>query len=470
MALENKLGIEISADLAREEERISKKKAVELFESGLIDRLEAGKFSTLAQIHKYLFCDIYDFAGEIRTVNMAKGNFRFAPLMYLDAALQNIDKMPETTFDEIVEKYVEMNIRTARYSDNGSRTEFILNGSQILAEVSEDSVIAYIYDANGSPIGMQHRLTTYAEDVWDIFWFDKNLQGDIVAVYNEYGVKCISYAYDAWGNSRVTTHDETGTNKYAIKNSFRYRGYYYDRTISMYYLNSRYYDPITCRFINADSYASTGQGLIGHNMFAYCGNNPVMRVDPTGEAWYNDLYDWINTIVGLQNPMSKITLIGAIVVAMIQGNWSGLAHDINSGALDPFNDDEKIALESQVVGFYKGETVIRHSIPNTSSAQILGTIFLNNSEGYNPDGIDTLNHEWGHGVQERLLGTGAYLLFVGVPSAYYCYNGGYLSAPYPLDEKMYYSKIWERTADCFGGVNRNNYFDFWYKDNFIFWQ
>lgn len=175
-------------------------------------------------------------------------------------------------------------IRTARYSDNGSRTEFILNGSQILAEVSEDSVIAYIYDANGSPIGMQHRLTTYTEDVWDIFWFDKNLQGDIVAVYNEYGVKCVSYTYDAWGNSRVTTHDETGTNKYATKNSFRYRGYYYDRTISMYYLNSRYYDPITCRFINADGYVSTGQGLTGYNMFAYCNNNPVNYVDYSGES------------------------------------------------------------------------------------------------------------------------------------------------------------------------------------------
>lgn len=110
MALENKLGIKSSAELAREEERISKKKAVELFENGMLENLEAGKFQTLCGIHKYLFDDIYDFAGKIRTVNISKGNFRFAPLMYLEAAIKNVDKMPQNTFDEIVEKYVEMNI------------------------------------------------------------------------------------------------------------------------------------------------------------------------------------------------------------------------------------------------------------------------------------------------------------------------------------------------------------------------
>ena len=108
--LENKLGITSSPALAEAEERISKKKAVELFESGVLDTLEAGEFSSLQTIHRILFEDIYDFAGKIRTVNLAKGSFRFAPLMYLDAALQNIDKMPQSNFDQIVEKYVEMNI------------------------------------------------------------------------------------------------------------------------------------------------------------------------------------------------------------------------------------------------------------------------------------------------------------------------------------------------------------------------
>ena len=127
MALENKLGLTSSADLAREEERISKKKAVELFETGLLDTLLAGKFVTLQAIHKCLFEDIYDFAGEIRTVNMAKGNFRFAPLMYLQSALENIDKMPQSNFDEIVEKYVEMNIAHPFREGNGRSTRIWLD-------------------------------------------------------------------------------------------------------------------------------------------------------------------------------------------------------------------------------------------------------------------------------------------------------------------------------------------------------
>ena len=127
MALENKLGLTSSADLAREEERISKKKALELFENGMLDKLEAGKFSALKAIHKYLFEDIYNFAGELRTVNIAKGNFRFAPLMYLQAALDNIDKMPQSNFDEIIEKYVEMNIAHPFREGNGRSTRIWLD-------------------------------------------------------------------------------------------------------------------------------------------------------------------------------------------------------------------------------------------------------------------------------------------------------------------------------------------------------
>lgn len=119
MILENKLGITNSAELAREEERISKKKAVSLFKNPEFDNLEVGTTDALMAIHKHLFEDIYDFAGKIRTVNLAKGNFRFAPLMYLENSLANIDKMPQSTYDEIVEKYVEMNIAHPFREGNG---------------------------------------------------------------------------------------------------------------------------------------------------------------------------------------------------------------------------------------------------------------------------------------------------------------------------------------------------------------
>ena len=127
MALDNKLGLTDSFELAREEEKISKKKAIELFESGLLDTLEAGTFSALQKIHYYLFSDIYDFAGKIRTVNLAKGNFRFASVMFLEMSLQNIEKMPQSNFDEIVEKYVEMNVAHPFREGNGRSTRIWLD-------------------------------------------------------------------------------------------------------------------------------------------------------------------------------------------------------------------------------------------------------------------------------------------------------------------------------------------------------
>lgn len=127
MALENKLNITDSAELARTEEKISKTKAVELFESGILNDLTAGSFNALAEIHRFLFDDIYEFAGKIRTVNSAKGSFRFAPVMYLETALKHIEKMPQSTFDEIVEKYVEMNIAHPFREGNGRSTRIWLD-------------------------------------------------------------------------------------------------------------------------------------------------------------------------------------------------------------------------------------------------------------------------------------------------------------------------------------------------------
>lgn len=127
MALDNKLNITDSTELARMEEKISKKKATELFENGYLDHYEAGTFQMLSAIHRYLFGEIYEFAGEVRTVNIAKANFRFAPVMYLKAAIENIEKMPQSTFEEIVEKYVEMNIAHPFREGNGRSTRIWLD-------------------------------------------------------------------------------------------------------------------------------------------------------------------------------------------------------------------------------------------------------------------------------------------------------------------------------------------------------
>lgn len=127
MALQNKLGLTDELELAREEERNSKQKALALYDTGLLDTFPVGTFAGLAMIHKYLFEDIYEFAGQMRTVNIAKGNFRFAPVMYLRPALESIDRMPQSTFDEIIEKYVEMNVAHPFREGNGRSTRIWLD-------------------------------------------------------------------------------------------------------------------------------------------------------------------------------------------------------------------------------------------------------------------------------------------------------------------------------------------------------
>ena len=127
MALQNKLGLTDELELAREEEWISKQKALALYDTGLLDTFPVGTFAGLAMIHKYLFEDIYEFAGQMRTVNIAKGNFRFAPVMYLRPALESIDRMPQSTFDEIIEKYVEMNVAHPFREGNGRSTRIWLD-------------------------------------------------------------------------------------------------------------------------------------------------------------------------------------------------------------------------------------------------------------------------------------------------------------------------------------------------------
>ena len=186
---------------------------------------------------------------------------------------------------------------TYTYNDEGIRTsknirgvlhEYILNGSQIIAEKWENNLLIYIYDEAGSPIGLMYRNSTYASGVYDSFFFEKNLQGDVIAVYDATGTKIGSYTYDAWGNftTTVTSGNTTLENNIVrYYNPFRYRSYFYDTETGWYYLQSRYYVPSLGRFLNADG--QLNGGLLGYNLFAYCDNNPVNRIDYTGEAWWH---------------------------------------------------------------------------------------------------------------------------------------------------------------------------------------
>ena len=176
--------------------------------------------------------------------------------------------------------------------------------------------MVFMYDASGSPIGFMYRYSSYAVNEWIIYWYEKNLQGDIVAIYDSEGTLCISYIYDAWGNCRAS-YESGYITSVARLNPFRYRGYYYDDDLKLYYLQSRYYDPNTCRFINADS--ALYHSMLGYNMFAYCGNNPVNYYDPTGEnakvinpEWASAAWLALLALIDGPLPIGDIVLVGVI--------------------------------------------------------------------------------------------------------------------------------------------------------------
>ena len=337
----------------------------------------------------------------------------------------------------------------------GNKNYYWLGNTLKMESWTENNVeksIYYYYDQTG--------VSGFRYDDND-YYYHKNIFGDVLGIYDANGNAVAKYTYSAFGIATVSnlTEDNLGS-----LNPFRYRSYYWDNEFGLYYLQSRYYDPTIGRFISPDSPEYLDPyNVNGLNLYCYCANNPIMHADPSGHAWYNTLWDWVNTIAGFLNPISTLTAIGSIAVASIGGRWNDVVDDWNNGCLNPFNQSASVALKSKVLSFYKGSTVVRQNILTTCSA--FGTIWSNSN-----DSATDLMHEYGHSVQERLLGIN-YIWLVVIPSAYYCNFGNYRSITNDtLRDKMYYSKIWERTADWLGGVNRNNYFDFWDIQNFIWWQ
>ncbi|MBE6632775.1 MAG: RHS repeat protein [Ruminococcaceae bacterium] len=190
--------------------------------------------------------------------------------------------------DECIFTYNADGIRTSKTAQ-GTTYEYILNGSQVIGQkwVRRDveHLMLFVYDEMGAPIGIKYRTSDYTADVFDCYFFEKNLQGDIVAVYDSTGRKIGTYTYNAWGvctAQGVSGNSAFETNLVELYNPFRYRGYFYDAETKYYYLQSRYYNPEWCRFLNADGYVSTGQGLLSYNMFAYCNNDPINQSDSQG--------------------------------------------------------------------------------------------------------------------------------------------------------------------------------------------
>ena len=209
---------------------------------------------------------------------------------------------------------------------------YYLDGSQITAEMwtqnGVEYLLYYLYDETGSPLGMQYRTSNYASGTFDFYFFEKNLQGDVVGIYNSNGVKICTYKYDAWGSCSVSmTSGISSLDRYVanIYNPFRYRGYYYDVQTGYYYLQSRYYNPNWGRFLNADSQINTN-GLVSYNMFAYCNNNPVMLVDPDGHLPFFVITAAIGAVAG--------AIIGGCIAASRGENvWAGIGIGAAAGGL-----------------------------------------------------------------------------------------------------------------------------------------
>ena len=278
------------------------------------------------------------------------------------------------------------------------------------------------------------------------------------------------YKYDAWGKI-VSITDGAGNDvsndasHIANINPFRYRSYYYDKETKFYYLNSRYYDPEIGRFISMDDtgvITANPTGMTDKNLYSYCDNNPISRYDLSGNFWA-EIGEFITTavkvvasvvtqakaVVNIPSTVAKIAVASTVAVASGKATFDDVVNDVKNFSF--FNNDETKVLESKVFSSYKGTPVLRHEISGITSFSISNTIVLNRAESINGRGINTVKHEWGHTVQQSLIGTPKYLARIALPSIIGC-----IANP---PSKTYYSLPWERSADFFGGVVSTDYYE-----------
>ncbi|MDE6016241.1 MAG: DNRLRE domain-containing protein [Acetatifactor sp.] len=296
---------------------------------------------------------------------------------------------------------------------NGKTTTYHYNNGLLLSEQTGDETLRYYYDATGKVTSFTYKKGSNAEVS---YFYTRNLQGDIIAIYRNSDSKLIgTYEYDLWGRLVSETEVTKGidTDGILAKNPFRYRGYYYDTETGFYNLSARYYDPEIRRFISPDDMiASVGTSVQGHNLFAYCFNNPVNMADPSGH-WPTFIKDKII------QPIEKI--------------YTGITEDINN--FDIHNTSEKKVLESNYFSSYKGVPTFRIEGQRSGS---FGAMFISTSEPVDVE--DIVQHEYGHTQQLKQLGAFKYALCIGLPSWQKWGSG------------EYYDKPWEITADIYGGV------------------
>ena len=318
-------------------------------------------------------------------------------------------------------------------------------------ETTGDVQTDYYYDESGNVFGFKRGNSEY--------YYIRNGQGDIIGILDSSGTQIVSYVYDSWGKL-VSVTDASGNDKSGDAsfignlNPFRYRGYYYDTESGLYYVSSRYYDPVVGRWINTDNaIPSTGESVQGYNLFVYCFNNPVNMDDHSGHwpQWLQNaakavasVVTQVKAVLSIPSTIVKIAATSTVAVVSGQATVGDVANDVKNYSF--FNTDETKVLNSKVFSSYKGTPVLKHDISGVTSFSVSNTIILNKGETVSNGGIDTVKHEWGHTVQQSLIGTPKYMTRIAAPSVISC-----IVNP---SSKTYYSLPWERSADFFGGASR----------------